>query len=586
MSERDQTGEGGRTELARALLLAGVILTGFGILLGSAPLFDPDEARNALIAREMARSGDYLLPRISGLPFLDKPFLYFAAEALAMRWLGESELAARLPSALFAFGTVLLTALFARRELGAAPARLAALACAATPLFLAFARIAIMDSCLSLFVVAAILAFHRAIESDGAAGSNLVSRRWNLAAWIAMALGVLVKGPVGLLLPLLVAVPYSVWRRRHRAIWRLGGPVALLLLIVPWLAAVEARAPGFLRYALITETLARLSGNELNRSEPLWYFLPLVLVAGFPWSWLAIAGARQAWISSRKDVEAKRELVFLALWILVPLLFFSLAESKRPQYMLPLVPALALWVARSGSVGDSRRERLPGAVVAAIGWLFASAAMLAVHFGVGDLDSALATNSFAAAGGFALRFASVAAVAGALALFTVRWRRRTEWTAWALAAPVLLLPWISADLLPEVAAARSGKALARALEPRLEARTEVVGIETFSPSLAFYLDRPILVSSVDGKVFTSNSVLRGYSELVDVEGGALKSENYWHRSALAGDRPTIFLARAHFLDSQQTLLDLGYRRVFEGRIRAFARDLGPGEARTPRGDAP
>ncbi len=153
-----------------AWLLLAMVMLSFG--LGERALIDPDEGRNAVIVQEMAASGDLLFPHLNGLPFLDKPFLYFALASLSVRGLGSSEFALRLPSLLFGWGTILLTAWFAARLFGRATAWVAGTA---------------------------------------------------TAAWVAMALGVFTKGPVALLLPLLVAVPYASWRRRLRAVMHPAG---------------------------------------------------------------------------------------------------------------------------------------------------------------------------------------------------------------------------------------------------------------------------------------------------------------------------------------------------------------------------
>src|SRR4051794_28727813 len=139
------------------LLLAAVLALGFN--LGGYPLFDPDEGRNAEVAREMAATNDYVLPQLNGLPYLDKPIVYFAAAAAVMEFLGPSETAARLPAYLFTLATLVIVVRFARRRWGNDAGWLAGLALATMPLVLAYARTTIMDSTLSFCATIAILAF-------------------------------------------------------------------------------------------------------------------------------------------------------------------------------------------------------------------------------------------------------------------------------------------------------------------------------------------------------------------------------------------------------------------------------------------
>src|SRR5262245_36101226 len=187
------------------------------VRMGSYPLIDPDEGRNAAVAREMAVTNHYLVPRLNGLPYLDKPFLFFALDAAAIETLGPSERAARLPSLLFTLLTVLLVAWHARHLDGGEAGWIAAAALLTTPLTIAFATTVIFDGVLTFFVTLALIAFHRAVEEIKGASVRTPSR-WTLVAWMAMGLGVLTKGPVALALPLLVAAPYAVWRRAWRGV--------------------------------------------------------------------------------------------------------------------------------------------------------------------------------------------------------------------------------------------------------------------------------------------------------------------------------------------------------------------------------
>src|SRR2546430_201610 len=135
------------------LLLTAVAL---GWNLSGYPLLDPDEGRNAEVAREMARSNQYLVPHLDGLPYLDKPIVYFAASAALMEVLGPTESAARLPAYVATLATIGLLVWFARRRWGATTGGLAGLAFATMPLTLIYAHTAIFDSTLTLCTTAAI----------------------------------------------------------------------------------------------------------------------------------------------------------------------------------------------------------------------------------------------------------------------------------------------------------------------------------------------------------------------------------------------------------------------------------------------
>jgi len=138
------------------VLLAAVAL---GWNLNGYRLFDPDEGRNAEVAREMAHTNDYVVPHLDGLPYLDKPIVYFAAAAAMMELFGPTEAAARLPAYLATLATIWLLMWFARRRWGEEAGWLAGLAYATMVLPLAYARTAIFDSTLTLWTTAAIVGF-------------------------------------------------------------------------------------------------------------------------------------------------------------------------------------------------------------------------------------------------------------------------------------------------------------------------------------------------------------------------------------------------------------------------------------------
>ena len=161
----------------RLWLAVGVVA--IAMHLGSVPLMDADEGRNAEVAREMAETNDYVMPRLAGLPYLDKPVVYFAAEAAMMEVLGPTELAARLPAYFFTLATALVLFLYARNLI-------VPVVFLSMPLVVAFARTVIFDSALMFFTTVALIAFHRAIDER--------NRRWSMLAWAAMGFAMITKG--------------------------------------------------------------------------------------------------------------------------------------------------------------------------------------------------------------------------------------------------------------------------------------------------------------------------------------------------------------------------------------------------------
>jgi 4-amino-4-deoxy-L-arabinose transferase-like glycosyltransferase len=493
-------------------LIAAVAILAFN--LGGYPLIEPDEGRNAEVAREMAETNNYVLPHLNGLPYLDKPVVFFAATAAIFEVLETDEFAARLSPFLFGVATALLVGWFAARRIDAEAGWVAAMATLTAPLMVGLSRAVIMDTATSFCVVLALISFFQATDIRAQNRERRSSGpswlRWTLLAWGAMALGVLTKGPVALAVPLLVAAPYAVWRRASRAVWHPLGLVVLVVIVAPWVWAVSQEIPNFLHYVVVTETWARMTSDELKRTEPLWFFLPVILAGSFPWWILAAAGAR----SRARDLKSQRDpaRVYLWLWLVVPLVFFSLSRGKQEQYVLPLVPAIALLVATAWS------DRPRGVRAAAVCWGIFGAILIGVAlYGLPGLDPDRVPVDVAirAAAGIGI----VALAGGVVAWFAMPSRRRLA--VFGLSLPLVGIPVAAAPVLEAVAESRSARGLARAVAPHIGPETELLWVESYAAGLSFYLRRTIPVASADGDEFRSNYILRN-SELFLDDAGLLR----------------------------------------------------------------
>jgi len=560
MEQREATVEGIRTvarseetraRVAPALIVLLLIAAAL-FQIGSRLLFDPDEGRNAEVMREMALSNDFVVPRLNGLPFLDKPFLYFAAGGLAIRLLGATELAVRLPALLCTLGTLLVTWLFARRWLGRGPGTQTALALATTPIFLAYSQIVIFDAMLTLWITVALLAFHRAVE----AAPDARRAGWAWLAWAAMALGILTKGPVALLVPLSAAIPWAIWRRRLSALFAGAAPLALFPIVGPWVWAVLREDPRFLHYVLFTETLGRMSGDTLNRDAPTWYYLPILLFGALPWTLVPLAGWREL---RRGWREREPTLRFLMSWFAVPLVIFSILSSKRPHYILPLLPALALislWIWRRRSSG----EPLPGTRAGALLWL----ALGGLLVGLGAAGVAHRVAALERFGTGAVSRALVALGTAWVVAAAIAWmgRRSAGWALFGFALPVVALIVVSAPILESVGEDRSAHRIAHAIEAAQPGGGEVIGIDTMPLSLPFYLGRTITLTSSDGDPLRSNYVLARYRELVDHSPG-LRSPAWLDGVLAECDASRLFLADRRREATHARLLAHGHHVLAE-----------------------
>lgn len=541
------------------LLCCGALALGWN--LGRYRLLDPDEGRNAEVAREMAASHDYLVPRLDGLPYLDKPILYFAAAAGLMEFLGPSEIAARLPAYVATLATVVLLVAFARRRWGVEAGWLAGLAYASMVLPLVYAGTAIFDSTLTLCTTAAILGLY--------AGQPVV-------AWAAIAAGVLTKGPIAIAIPLLAVGTYQLvtgGSLRRLASWHALAVFAILAL--PWCVAVALKYPDFPRYVLLRETVERMTTGSFRRSAPLWYYLPIVAVAAFPWIVPALARVREwraTWHARREPASA--EQILLACWVLVPLAFLTLNQSKLPQYVLPLMPAFALAATRNLTThGLATGARAYALIVLAL-----AAALLALTRWL-PVPLELTSGEKAAIPPTAFALGLVALASAALVgLGVLRRGARTAVVGYALV--VIAIPFVSTRLLIAVGEDRSSASIASATAAALErsgGSGTVLGILAYPPSLPFYLGRPVAIATATGVELTSNYIADAQGRLRGLAGSPLLPADSWRDALIRCQVPTVFLTTAANQVARATLAAALPLLVADGHYAAY------GPCAPPRG---
>ena len=526
----------------RAWLLA--VALAFGALcwgVGDHPLLEPDEGRNAEVAREMARSGDFVLPHLNGLPYLDKPAPYFAAVALSMKLFGESERSARLPSLLFILGTAALVWRLGRRMGTPATGPLAAVAFATMPLVLGFSRTVIFDSALAFLETAALAAAWRGFTAERAAW------RWYALAWAVLGVGAVTKGPVALVVPLLIVAVFAFGAGRPlRPFFTWRAWPWLFVTALPWFVAVSLRRPDFPAYALVYESLERLLTRTHGRAGPFWYFVPVVLVGAFPWVGPALAGAALAWRErARRRDAAAWPAAFALSWAVVPFVFFSLSQSKLPGYYLPALPGVALgtalFLARALGDDDARRRaaRAVQVVAVAMGVVGLLALVLADRAFVQVPLSPLTRLRLP---GLTLGLGAALAVGGFVAF--VGARRRAVWMmAAGLAIPVPATPFVAGPFMRAVGGDRSSRDLAASIEAAAPG-ARVVGVAAYPTSLRYYLDRPVLLSSRTAVELTSNYIVSRAAEFRGLPGSPLRPGGWWREALAACAEPTVFVARS------------------------------------------
>ncbi|WP_325097015.1 glycosyltransferase family 39 protein [Marinomonas ostreistagni] len=333
--------------LAFALLLRLISLATY-------PLMDTTEARYGEMARLMVETGNWLTPQFDyGVPFWGKPPLFTWMSALGIKTFGLSEFAVRAPHWLAGVVTILLMAWMSKR-LGFNPL-VTALVLATCGIFSISAGAVMTDMALTLSLTMAMMGFYFAWLG----GEK--QRLWGYLGFLGLACGLLAKGPLVLVLMGLTVMPWLMLQHgfvgAFKVLWQrfpiVTGILLMLMVALPWYLMAERATPGFLDYFLVGEHFKRfvVSGwqGDLYGSahdEPrgmIWWFW---LQAAFPWSFvLPILLVLRRLKLTQWMKEENGLFSFLMLWLLSPMILFTMAGNILPAYVLPGIPALGLLLA-------------------------------------------------------------------------------------------------------------------------------------------------------------------------------------------------------------------------------------------------
>ncbi len=522
------------------LAVVAVVVFVYPLLL-DIPLLDPDEGLHASIAQEMVERGRWIIPSFLGEPFLDKPILYFWAEALSLRIFGFSATAIRLPGLMFGLLGVVTTAIVGWRMFDRTVGLVAGIFYATMILPVALAQAAAHDVALVPWVNLAVLLFW---EAEGERREERGERReertdslrpslfsllsslfscYPLAIGVLLGLAVLTKGLVGVALVGTAYGGYLLLARRLTVAACVRGAAALGIAAAVasvWYIAVELHNPGYLYYYFVERHLLGFATDtQIHGGEPWWYYLPILLGGGLPWIGYLPVTVRDGFARWQRDEERreKREerlgkgirslfpplsslfslpssllppspFLLLWSWLVGCTLLLSLANSKMITYIWPVFPAVAILAAIGwarlidGTLTDGARRMLLLTVVLSC---IAGPAVLPVVLLVvqGKFDIWFSWPIWSAA-------CAAAATALVPLLFVVAGRWRATLTAATLSTAVQFAV-VMTFVLPPVAAGFSARDLAGyfnrtgRLPPKLLIAEERIG------SLVFYLDEDL-----------------------------------------------------------------------------------------------
>ncbi|HTY56252.1 MAG TPA: glycosyltransferase family 39 protein [Candidatus Binataceae bacterium] len=368
--------------LERAAAVAMLLLAAslFFFHLGSYGLWEPDEARYAEIPREMLATGDFVVPHLNYVIYVEKPPLLYWLTAFSFRLFGENEFAARIVPATSAMLGVIATYVFAILVFDRRRAILAGAILATSPLYAVMAQVLTTDMLLTALMTIAFFSFLLAWRDKP---------KWRWAFYAAMGLGILTKGPVGAVLPIMAAIIFLWWQGELaggiKKLKPVSGLLVTMLIAAPWFVAISVRVPDFLKFYVVGEHLRRFFQASYSHGEPIYFYLPVLAAGLLPWSLLTPA------IIKRGPTKPARSFCLIAT--IVVLVLFSLASAKLIPYILPALPPIAVLLAdailsipeRAQDSVSGRRPMLSlqfaGALVGLIGVVILALPAVAPHAG-------------------------------------------------------------------------------------------------------------------------------------------------------------------------------------------------------------
>ncbi|MEP7311280.1 MAG: phospholipid carrier-dependent glycosyltransferase [Pseudomonadota bacterium] len=453
-------------------------------------LLDPDEGRYAEIPREMVASGDWVTPRLNDLKYFEKPPLQYWATAAAYSVFGVHEWTARLWAAVLAFLTLPLVYGFARRVGQSRSVALTAVSIlAVNPYFGLVGQLNLLDQAFAFLLVASVFAL---LLGQAELTNRARQRRWLLVAWVGMALAVLSKGIVALVLGAAALGLYMLVQRDFSPLKRMHfvpGLAVFLAIAAPWFWLVQARNPEFAEFFFMHEHFARFLTTVHARTQPLWFFPAIVLVALLPVIWSVVPwtrGLRQ----TPQPPPAFDTLRFLALWCLVVVVFFSVSQSKLAPYIFPMMAPLAVLLAPVVQA-DTRSVSRAGYVTLALTVAICTTLSILCW----RKDGALATLVLWSA------VATIAVLAAVVVNRSIQMMQRpvAQWLLLAVAATVAYQGMLIS--YAEVPPAKSAKRLvAQSVVKPIGSQTRLFSVGQFRPSIAYYLRAPLSVYAFEGEL--------------------------------------------------------------------------------------
>lgn len=466
-----------------SLILFFVLGIVYFIALGCFPFLTPDEGRYVEIPREMLATGDYIVPHLNGVPYFEKPPLFYWMQTLSLSWLGSSTWAMRAWVALLGVVGCVLTYLLSHKIWDRQTGLVSATVQSTAFLYFGMSHSITLDAPLTFFLT---LCLYSLIYGIWYLDQGKKYLSWFYCAYAFSALAVMTKGLIGVVFPTMIIGLWVMLTQRWSLLIKLHIIPGLILIVAvcfPWHYLAFKAYPEFLNFYFIDQQLARYATPIAQREMNKLVYFAILILGLFPWTIFLGPALKQAWAS--KSTETGPYGLFMAVWALAIFIFFLFSHSVLVPYLLPVVPPCSILLGRYLSERfDEPVKAIFRAVLLCLALILGLGFFLAPYFK--NMGNQVAVS---------WHFSMIAILFFGLGL--IAWTQKKSYAGWVKKVTLCCLVLYTAMILTmSYANTRSVYPLTTVLNPLLKNHPEarVIAFDEYYQDMSYYLNRTVMVA--------------------------------------------------------------------------------------------